>query len=117
MIKDSKPLSLVEIKEILQEKEDKSEDEKQEEDKGLKKIKSTLVYIKKFSKIKIEKAKDLKKELQDLNMLQLKEKHITKIIDLLPEDAEDLRKIFVSDDASLDQDEITKILSIIKKYK
>ena len=48
-------------------------------------------------------------------MLKLKQEHIVKIVDLLPEDALDLNKIFT--DVSLDEDETTKILEIVKKYK
>ena len=72
-------------------------------------------FIKKFSKIKQEKAEQLRKGLSELGLLKLKEEHIVKIIDILPEDAPDLNKIFI--DISLNEDETNKILEVIKKHK
>ena len=98
-----KPLSMPEVKKILGSLED-TEKKTQVE-----------IFIKKFSKMPIKKAEELKKELESLNFLKLKLEHIVKIIDALPEDAQDLNKVFV--DVSLDEDETNKILEIIKKYK
>jgi DNA-directed RNA polymerase subunit F len=108
MVKDVEVLSMAEVKETLT-KYPQSEDNK--------KAKEVMDYIKKFSKIKPEKAKDIKKALNDLNIIKLKQKHIAKIIDVMPEDAEDVRKIFVGEDVTLDQDEITSILDAVKKNK
>jgi len=106
MIKSSEPLSMSEVREILQSKD-------QEEEK----IKKIIAHIKKFSKIKPEKAKALKKELNELNIIKLKPRYISKIIDILPEDADDLKKILVREDITLDQNEISKILEVVKKYR
>ena len=46
--------------------------------------------------------------------MKVKQEHIAKIIDFVPEKAEDLNKIF--NDINLEEDEITKILSEVKKY-
>jgi DNA-directed RNA polymerase subunit F len=108
MVKDVEVLSMAEVKETLT-KYPQSEDNK--------KAKEVMDYIKKFSKIKPEKARDIKKALNDLNIIKLKQKHIAKIIDVMPEDAEDVRKIFVGEDVTLDQDEITSILDAVKKNK
>ena len=78
------------------------------------KDKEVISFLKKFSKLEAKEAKELKKELESLNILKLKDMHIAKIIDLLPEDISDLNKIFV--DVSLDEDEINKILELTKKY-
>ena len=79
------------------------------------KIKQVDVFIKKFLKIKIEKANKLKEELKNLELLKLKEEDIVKIIDLMPEDVLDLNKIFV--DVALNEDETNKILETVKKYE
>lgn len=73
-------------------------------------------FIKKFNKISAAKAQELRKELEALNIFGLRQEEIVKIIDLLPEDAEDLRKI-TSPEISLKQDEIQKILEIVQKYR
>lgn len=103
MIKDSEPLSSGEVKEILKKLP------------ATEKSKNLVAYIKKFAKTSPADIQKLKKELQGLNLLKLKSEHITKIIDMLPDDAEDIRKIFA--DVSLDENEITSILEIVKKYK
>jgi DNA-directed RNA polymerase subunit F len=108
MVKDVEILSLAEVKEVL------SEYPQSEENKRAKEV---LDYIKKFIKTKPEKAKEMKKALVELNLIKLKPRHISKILDIHPEDAEDVRKIFVGDDVTLDQDEITAILDSLKKNK
>ena len=72
-------------------------------------------FIKKFSKIKPEKAKELRKKIEEINNLKIKEEHITKVIDLLPESKEDLNKVF--SDASLDENEAKQIIDTIKEFK
>jgi len=103
MIKNMRPIDLSEAKKILGSVEDNDKKKKLE------------IFIKRFSKIKPEKAENLKKELSGLGLLKLKEEHIVKIIDILPEDASDLNKVFT--DVALNEDETNKILEIIKKYR
>ena len=72
-------------------------------------------FIKKFVKSKPEEAKEMRKKIEALDLLKLKPDHISKIIDLMPENDESLNKVFT--DVSLDEDETKKILDIIKEYK
>jgi len=101
MIKKSEPLSLAEVKDLVK-KMPESE-----------KIKEVNVYLKRFIKIDSAEAKKLKKEIQE-QLPNLGMDYIIKITDILPKDADDVRKIFV--DTSIDENEITKILEIVKKY-
>ncbi len=103
MIKEMKELSIAEVKKTLEGVED-SEKKTQFE-----------IFLKKFSKTSFKKASELKKDIQDLNLIKLKEEHIVKIIDLMPEDTSDLNKIFT--DVSLDEDETKKVLELVKKHK
>ena len=98
MIKGMKPLSMPEANEYL--------DDDQKE---------TKAFIKNFSKMKPENAKGLREKLLGLDMIKLNEKHISKIIDVLPSDKEDLSKILT--DVSLDENETIKVLDTIKEYK
>lgn len=111
MIKSEKVFTLAEVREILEKKKEQVGDEEKKEV-----VESALLYAKRFSKLGVEKVKELKQELKKLDIMKLKGRHIAKIADLLPGDAEDLRKIFVGEEISLDQDEIEKILAVIKKY-
>ena len=99
MIKDQKPLTYAEVLELVGDGE-----------KG-KKVKD---FIKTFYKVKSADAKKLSEELTGLDLMKLKEESIVSIVNFLPQDAADLIKILP--DVSLDQEEITKILDVVKKY-
>lgn len=101
MIKKSDELSLAETKDLVK-KLPESE-----------KTKEVGSYIKRFVKLEPKEAQKLKKELQEL-LPNLSLHYIIKIMDILPHDPEDARKIFI--DAGIDENEITKILEIVKKY-
>ena len=103
MILDRTPLNLNEVEEIV---EDSPDSDKKEEMKQ---------FLKKFLKTKPEQAKKLKEGLEKLDLLKMKREHLVKIIDLLPADASDLNKIFI--DVSLTEDEINKILEVVKNSK
>jgi len=100
MIISSEPLSMAETLEYIK------KDENADEISG---------FIKKFNKLDIKQAKELKEEIESLNIAKIKQEWAVKILDLLPETAEELNKIFI--DAGLDEDEAKKILDTIKKYK
>jgi len=96
MIKETKPLSLAEASEYI-------------EDTDLK------GFIKKFTKISKKDAEKIRADIEKLDSIKIKQEHIAKIIEIIPEDAQDLAKIF--NDVSLDENETSKILEIIKQYK
>lgn len=112
-INNSEVLSLTEVKKLLEEQQKQMKDEKEEKQE---KLESTLSYSKKFSKLSMEKLKSIKEELKKLDIIQLKDKIMVKIADLLPADAEDLLKIISGEGISLDKNEIDKILGVCKKY-
>ncbi len=99
MIIEMKGLSLTEVKELLA----KNEERKDVED-----------YLKSFCKLSKDKAEAMKKEILGLENAKLKDEHIVKILDFLPKDAEDIKKI--THDVSLDETEINSILEIVRKY-
>jgi len=99
VIKEEKPLTLAEVYDLVQ------DNEKGEEIKK---------FLKTFIKTNVEKAKKMKQELIDLDLIKLKEISIIKIIDFMPEDSSELNKILI--DVSLDEEEINKILDVVKKY-
>ncbi|MDA3837013.1 MAG: hypothetical protein PF542_05310 [Nanoarchaeota archaeon] len=98
MIKSNKALSMAEAREFL--------DEEQSE---------VNAFMKGFTELDIEQAKELREKLLALDMIKLNEKHISKIIDILPEDKDDLGKILT--DVSVDENEAKNILDTIKEYK
>ena len=72
-------------------------------------------FIKSFNKMSVEDAKAMKEELKALDLIKLKEAYIVKIVDFMPTDASELNKILV--EVSLDQEEVTKILDVVAKFK
>lgn len=101
MIKNIAPLSMAESLEYI-EKDKKSE-------------KPVADFIKKFTSIGPKEAKELRKKLEDLKIVKMNDLNISKLIDILPEKAEEVNKIFI--DVSLDEDETKKILDTIKEFK
>ncbi len=99
-----RPLSLTEAKKIVETIEEEKEEEKEIKD-----------FLKKFIKLNEKEAMELRKELEALGLMKLKPEHVVKMVDLLPEDSSDINKIFT--DVSLNEDEINKILEVIKKYR
>ena len=95
MIEHKEALSMIETSEFLKNKDAKS-------------------FIKNFIKIKEEKAKELKQKIENLNLIKLNSRGVSKIIDFLPEDKEDLNKILA--DVSLDENETNKLLQTIKEF-
>ncbi|MBI4116946.1 hypothetical protein HY449_04340 [Candidatus Pacearchaeota archaeon] len=96
-IKNSESLSMPEVEEYL----DKSSD--------------LTKFIKKFTKETPKSAVEMRKEIEMLDVMKIKPEHISKIIDILPENHEDINKIFT--DVSLDDEESKKILDAVKSNK
>ena len=97
MIRQSEPLSMGEASQYLEKGSEVAD------------------FLKKFSVLKPEKAKELKEKLTALDILKLNDKSIVKIVDILPKDKDELNKILV--DVSLDEDEANKVLDAVKEYK
>lgn len=101
MIRKSEPLSMPETLEFLDKKNEKDAE--------------VIGFVNKFTKLNEKEGKEMKKKLSDLDLMKIKEEHIVKIIDLMPENSEDLSKIVMG--VSLDEDETKKILEIVKEFK
>ncbi len=95
MIKDMTPLSMSESLNYIKNPEVKA-------------------FVKSFSEIKEKKAEELRKKLTELNLIKLNEKHISKLIDFLPEEKEEVQRILP--DSNLDEDETNTIISTIKEF-
>ncbi len=103
MILDRTPLNMNEAQEIVKDLPDSEKKQEME------------LFLKKFVKAKPAQAKKIKEELEKLDLMKMKREHIVKVVDLLPEDASDLNKIFI--DVSLNEDETNKVLEIVKNSK
>ncbi|MEK6862768.1 MAG: hypothetical protein AABW57_01240 [Nanoarchaeota archaeon] len=101
------PLTMAEVKERLE--------EIKKRDKELKpRALKTYEYLSKFVDIKAKDAIKIKEGLLKLQIPRLKERHINKIIDIMPKDMETLKLIFVGENITLKQDDLDKILNALK---
>ncbi len=75
----------------------------------------TMKFIKRFTKMSHKEAKNMREKIDHLGLMKVKSEHISKIIDIIPNNAEDLNKIFVG--ISLDEDESKRILDTVKEFK
>jgi DNA-directed RNA polymerase subunit F len=103
---ETKPVSMAEAKDILSSREKKKELSYEQ--------KLALEHLNKFTKLKQEDAKKLLEELS--SVLRMSQETVVQILNFLPKNADELRMIFSREKFSLKEDEINKILEIIKRY-
>ena len=99
MIISRKPITLAEVKAYMKNLEEKKQMEE---------------YLRKFVKLSKEKAVACTEEIQNLKNNKMRGEHIIKLADFLPQNIEDINKIF--SDVSLTEEESNELISIIKKY-
>jgi DNA-directed RNA polymerase subunit F len=100
MIKESRPITMAEVNNLVGDS-DKSVEIKK--------------FIKSFDVLDFKKATELAEELKALDLIKLKDEHVVKLVDFVPTDANDLNKVLA--EVSLDADEVNKILEVTKKYR
>ena len=105
---EEKPISLVEVRELLSDVEKR--------DKELNYLSNrTKEYLDAFVTLSKEKKDSLKKKLQDLNLTRLKEEHLAKIIDFLPKTSSELKSILQAYPLSLAKNDKEEILRVVKE--
>lgn len=104
-ILSEKEIADAEAKEILESRERESELKYEQ--------KVALALLRKFVKFEPEKIKKLMEELKSVE--RLRDKQIVAIANFLPEDKDDLRAILHKEYTAFTQEEIEKILEIVKK--
>ena len=103
------PISLSEIKEKLHEIESK--------DKELSfRANKVKDYLNKLVKLDKKTTSELKQKLLSLDIPRLKDRQIIKIIDVLPEDIEELRAVFTGEVTTITQENMEKIVEAVKPY-
>lgn len=72
-------------------------------------------YLNNFTRTDIETAKELKEKLEDLEISRLKQKHIIKIVDLLPTTIDDMKLLFRNDPVSISEENMEKVIEIVEE--
>jgi DNA-directed RNA polymerase subunit F len=99
MIHSKTPVTMAEVKDIVDKLEEKQE------------LKD---YLKAFTKLSKDKAAKMTEEINGLNNVKIKSENAVKVVDFMPATVEDVRKIFV--ETSLTDEEANAILNIVAKY-
>lgn len=73
-------------------------------------------YLDSIKVLKEKDAEELFKKIEKLNIPRLKDIHINKIIDLLPQSELELKSIFTGYSLSVSNDNIERILEVISEY-
>jgi len=63
-----------------------------------------------------KEAEELKKKIIELNIPRLKERHINKVIEVMPTDMDSLKMLFSGENLTIKQEDLNKILSLLKKH-
>lgn len=103
---DVKSVSMAEAKEILEERE------KQRELGYEQKI--ALEHLKRHTRLKPADAKKMMGEIS--SVLRMGSETLSLITNILPKTADEVRMIFARERFSLKEEEIAKIIEIVKKY-
>lgn len=104
-IKDQKLVTWTEAKKVLA-------DNAKEKEPGYEQ-KNALEHLQKFSKIAKANVEEMIEELRAFD--KLKDRHIILIVNMLPQDPDDLR-VLLGGDVTLSTDDKMKIIKIVKKH-
>ena len=99
MIHSKTPVTMSEVKEIVDKLDEKEE---------------LKTYLKAFTKLSKKESEKLKEEIQNMKNMKIKDEHVVKVADFMPANQEEVRKIFI--DTSLTDEETNAIVEIVKKY-
>ncbi|MDO5851056.1 MAG: RNA polymerase Rpb4 family protein [Methanobacteriaceae archaeon] len=112
---DSKPITISEAKEILDEKiQEKVKEDGQLDDHVFTYEQNlTIDYVTKFAKLSSDEAKELTKKLEELITLP----QAIKIVDIMPEDIQDLRLIFSKERGTIEKETLEEVLNLVDQYR
>lgn len=102
------PLALAEVKEALKRIEERDKELNYRSNK-------TKEYLNTFVTLSPEKKEELYKKLTALKLLRLKEAHIAKIIDFLPQTAGELKVVLQAYPVSLAKKDLDSIVEVVKE--
>jgi DNA-directed RNA polymerase subunit F len=103
---EEKPITLSEMKNRLEEVEKR--------DKELNfRANKTKDYLGALDLHTLKKVDELRKKVNDLAIPRLKDRHIVKMIDVMPGDLDSLKIIFSGENITLKEDDLKKILKVI----
>jgi DNA-directed RNA polymerase subunit F len=74
-------------------------------------------YLSQFGKLNPKKTKELQEKIQKMAIPRIKETHICKIVDLMPTNVESLKVILQAYMVTITNDNLKKIVDVVKEYE
>ena len=108
-ILEEKPLTMAEAKELLK------KIEKRDGELGFR-AKNTKEFLDESVKLSAGQAQELREKLEKLNVPRLKEEHIVKIIDVMPETPEEFKVLIQGYPVTISQENAKKIADVVKEF-
>jgi len=71
-------------------------------------------YLNAFVELNEKEAKELSKKILELNIPRLKDRHVVKVLDILPKDIDSLKALFSGENITIKQEDLARILEVIK---
>ena len=71
-------------------------------------------YLNETTPLDPTQAQDYKKKLLELAIPRIREKHLDKILDIMPETVEEIKALLVGENITVKNEDLQKILSVIK---
>jgi DNA-directed RNA polymerase subunit F len=79
-------------------------------------LQKTDEYLNAFTFISLKDGKELLDKLRGLNIPRLQEKHIIKIVDVMPKNIEELKVVMQGYTLTVSNDNLKKIMDTVKEY-
>ena len=105
-ILEKQPISLVEVKSVL------NKLKKRDEELGFRAGK-TEEYVSQVVKLTQKQAGELAKKIQELEIPRLKDEHVVKIVDTVPKSVAELKILFQGYALTVSNDNLSKVAAVI----
>jgi len=73
----------------------------------------TNAYLENFVTESLKDVKQIEKKISDLNIPRLKDRHIVKIVDIMPKDMDSLKMLLSTETLTIKDEDLKKILDVI----
>ncbi|MBI5798259.1 DNA-directed RNA polymerase subunit F [Candidatus Woesearchaeota archaeon] len=73
----------------------------------------TSSYLEGFPIASVKEAESLSQKIMELNIPRLKDRHIVKIVDIMPKDLDSLRLLLTTETLTVKDEDLKKILDVI----
>tara|TARA_Y100000034_G_scaffold116664_1_gene155248 strand:+ start:923 stop:1267 length:345 start_codon:yes stop_codon:yes gene_type:complete len=76
----------------------------------------TRSYLNNFKLLPIKDAEELSKKIEALDIPRLKDRQVVKVVDMLPQNLDEIRMIFTGETTTVNEENLKKILDVVKEY-